>query len=74
MNYISIQYSKDVIEHYGIKGMRWGINSRHADVRYNHIAYKNMKKKVKSIQKDLRKQYVNSNDPGYTKWKMKHEL
>lgn len=24
MNYISIQSSKDVIEHYGTKGMRWG--------------------------------------------------
>ena len=24
MNYISIQSSKDVIEHFGIKGMKWG--------------------------------------------------
>lgn len=74
MNYISIQSSKDVIEHYGIKGMRWGIKSRHADLRDNHIAYKNLKRKVKSIQKDLRKQYGKSNDPGYTKWRMKHKL
>lgn len=44
-NYISIQSSKDVIEHYGIKGMRWGIRSRHSDLRDNHIAYKNLKKK-----------------------------
>ena len=44
MNYISIQSSKDVIEHYGIKGMRWGIKSRHADLRDNHIAYKKFEK------------------------------
>jgi len=24
MNYISIQSSEDVIEHFGIKGMKWG--------------------------------------------------
>lgn len=28
MNYISIQSLNDVIERYGIKGMRWGIKSR----------------------------------------------
>lgn len=39
MNYISIQSSKDVIERFGIKGMRWGIKSRHADLRDNHTAY-----------------------------------
>lgn len=27
-NYISVQSSSDVIEHYGIKGMRWGIRIR----------------------------------------------
>jgi hypothetical protein len=28
MSYISMSSSEDVIEHYGIKGMRWGIKSR----------------------------------------------
>nr|DAR03379.1 MAG TPA: hypothetical protein [Caudoviricetes sp.] len=28
MNYISIQSSRDVIEHFGIKGMRWGHRNR----------------------------------------------
>ena len=27
MNYYSIQSSKDVIEHFGIKGMKWGRRS-----------------------------------------------
>ena len=25
MNYISMDSSQDIIEHYGIKGMRWGL-------------------------------------------------
>lgn len=54
--------------------MRWGIRSRHADLRSNHDAYKNLKRKVKSIQKDLIKQHGRANDPGYTKWRMKHKL
>lgn len=40
MNYISMDSSKDIIEHYGIKGMRWGIRSRHADLMDNHRSYK----------------------------------
>lgn len=32
--YFSIQSSKDVIEHYGIKGMRWGIKSRSEASQY----------------------------------------
>ena len=49
--YYSIQSSKDVIQHYGIKGMKWGVRSRHADLRANHESYKKLKKQVKSIQK-----------------------
>ena len=33
MNYISMVSSKDVIEHFGIKGMRWGIRSRHSNLK-----------------------------------------
>lgn len=55
MNYISIQYSKDIIEHYGIKGMRWGIRSRHADLRANHESYKKMKRETKNEMRKQRK-------------------
>lgn len=40
MNYISIQSSQDVIEHYGIKGMRWGIRSRHKELKDLWSSYK----------------------------------
>ena len=40
MNYISIQSSQDVIEHYGIKGMRWGIKSRHKELKDLYSSYK----------------------------------
>lgn len=42
--YYSIQSSKDVIEHYGIKGMRWGVHSRNKDVRTARANYKASKK------------------------------
>lgn len=66
--------SSDVIEHYGIKGMRWGIRSRHADLMDNHRSYKKMKKQLKSIQKDLIKEHSKKRDPGYTKWRSKHKI
>ena len=34
--YYSIQSSKDVIKHFGIKGMRWGIRSRHSGLKQLH--------------------------------------
>lgn len=51
MNYISIQSLNDVIEHYGIKGMRWGIKSRSPVVRSEASQYKNMKSLVKEMKK-----------------------
>lgn len=51
MNYISIQSLNDVIEHYGIKGMRWGIKSRSPVVRSEASQYKNMKALVKEMKK-----------------------
>ena len=42
--YISIQSSKDVIEHFGIKGMKWGVHSRHKAVGDARMAYKSAKK------------------------------
>lgn len=42
--YISIQSSQDVIEHFGIKGMKWGVHSRHKAVGDARTAYKSAKK------------------------------
>ena len=42
--YYSIQSSKDVIEHYGIKGMRWGLHSRSKSVGMARANYKAAKK------------------------------
>lgn len=72
--YYSIQSSSEVIEHFGIKGMRWGIRSRHADLKANHESYKKLKKKVKSIRKDLEREYGKGGDGGYTKWRTDHKL
>ena len=52
MNYIGIQSSNDVIEHYGIKGMQWGIKSRSQIVRNEASQYKAMKSLVKRLKKD----------------------
>ena len=51
MNYISIQSLNDVIYHYGIKGMRWGIKSRSPIVRSEASQYKAMKGLVKEMKK-----------------------
>lgn len=51
MNYISIQSLNDVIEHYGIKGMSWGIKSRSPIVRSEASQYKAMKSLVKEMKK-----------------------
>lgn len=37
--------SKDIIEHHGIKGMRWGVRSRHSDLSSSYSKYKIAKKK-----------------------------
>lgn len=51
MNYISMSSSEDVIEHYGINGMRWGIKSRSPIVRSEASQYKAMKGLVKELKK-----------------------
>lgn len=45
MDYISIDSSADVIEHFGIKGMRWGVRSRHAGLSESYNRYKLAKRK-----------------------------
>lgn len=40
MQYYSIQSFDDTIEHYGIKGMRWGIRSRHKQLKDLYSSYK----------------------------------
>mgnify|MGYP000249087366 CR=1 FL=1 len=47
MDYISMSSSEDVIEHFGIKGMRWGIRSRHSGLSSSWSKYKDTKKKNK---------------------------
>lgn len=44
MNYISMDSSQDIIEHYGIKGMKWGLRSRHSGLKDRHTQYKKSKK------------------------------
>lgn len=51
--YVSIQSSQDVIEHYGIKGMRWGIKSRNKELRNLDSIYKNQKKLVRTLNSTL---------------------
>lgn len=45
MDYISIDSSADVIEHFGIKGMRWGVRSRYAGLSESYNRYKLAKRK-----------------------------
>ena len=47
MAYISMSSSEDVIEHFGIKGMRWGVRSRHSGLSSSWSKYKDTKKKNK---------------------------
>lgn len=47
--YYSIQSFNDTIEHYGIKGMRWGIRSRHSNLKESHAYYKKLDKEAGDI-------------------------
>lgn len=44
MSYTAIDNSQSVIQHYGKKGMKWGVRSRHADLKANHASYKKVEK------------------------------
>lgn len=42
--YIAINSCEDIIEHYGIKGMRWGVRSRNKGLSSSYSQYKQAKK------------------------------
>ena len=68
--YYSIQSSKNTIEHFGIKGMKWGIRSRHGSLRSNYGEYSKLQKKSnKSLPSLLFK-----NSKGYNKAKYNYHL
>ena len=48
MDYISMDSSADFIEHFGIKGMKWGVRSRHAGLSDSYHQYKLAKNKNRS--------------------------
>lgn len=76
MTYTAIDNSKSVIQHYGKKGMKWGVRSRHADLKANHESYKKLKKQAKGIVKDINKEHKGdgTSDGGYTKWRLKEKV
>lgn len=83
MDYYSIQSSQDVIEHFGIKGMKWGFRKRHSknnrkkyasndnsyDSRIHRLREKERKDKI-GLSKSDREKYDN-----LTKqiWKADHD-
>lgn len=58
MDYISIDSSADVIEHFGIKGMRWGVRSRHAGLSESYNRYKLAKKKNWRDRNHVKKEHL----------------
>lgn len=64
--YYSIQSSKDVIKHFGIKGMSWGIRSRHANLKKLH-------NKMKETSNDVDYVNVTYNDWGQPRYNPGYE-
>ena len=60
MNYISIQSSKDVIEHFGIKGMRWGHRNRREYLinRYMNKGYDSQSAEAKAQKRLKTEKYL----------------
>lgn len=49
MNYISMDSSQYIIEHYGVKGMKWGIRSRHSGLKDRHTQYKSLRNYIAKL-------------------------
>lgn len=60
MNYISIQSSRDVIEHFGIKGMRWGHRNRREYLvnRYMNKGYDSQSAEAKAQKRLKTEKYL----------------
>lgn len=52
--YIAINSVEDIIEHYGIKGMRWGVRSRNKGLSSSYSQYKQAKKENRKARSGAR--------------------
>lgn len=62
--------TNDIIEHHGIKGMRWGIRSRHGHLRSDYREYSKLRKKSNKSFPSL----LFKNSKGYNEAKYNYHL
>lgn len=46
---VNVDSSKDIIKHFGIKGMKWGIRSRHKSLKDSYDLYKQSNKQATDL-------------------------